>query len=126
MVRAVELFAAVHCVVIGLSHCLQPMVWVDFFSHLRDKGRAGVFVNGFLSLWFGSIVVAFHNVWEGWPVVLTLLGWAQVVKALVCFVLPQWGLRSLGRVRAERAHEFRYAGVVLLAFGGLFGFLAFR
>jgi hypothetical protein len=126
MERAVELFAAVQCVVIGLSHLTQPLGWVDFFVRLREAGRAGVFVNGFLSLGFGSIVVAFHNVWEGLPVVLTLLGWAQVVKAGLCFVAPDVGLRSLGRVKPERAREFVFAGVVLLALGVLFGYLALR
>src|SRR5829696_4205389 len=113
MERAVELFAAVHCVVIGLSHLTQPRVWVDFFLLLREKGHAGVFVNGFLSLGFGSILVAFHNVWEGLPIVLTLFGWAQVVKGGLCFVVPQLGLRSLGRVKPERAHEFAYGSVLL-------------
>ena len=35
--------------------------WVDFFTMLRAQGRAGVFVNGFLALGFGSLVVAFHK-----------------------------------------------------------------
>jgi uncharacterized membrane protein len=61
--KAIEMYAAVNFLVIGLSHLLQPRVWVDFFTWLRSKGHAGVFVNGFLSLGFGSIIVSFHNVW---------------------------------------------------------------
>jgi len=30
---------------------------VDFFVWLRGKGHAGVFANGFLSLWFGGLIV---------------------------------------------------------------------
>jgi len=63
--------------VIGLSHVAQPRAWVEFFVWLRGKGHAGVFVNGFLSLGFGSFIVAFHNVWNGLPVILTLLGWGK-------------------------------------------------
>ena len=119
MERATEVFAAVGCLVFGLSHVAQPRAWVEFFVWLRALGRPGVFVNGFLSLGFGAVVVAFHNVWTGLPVVLTLLGWAQVVKGLVCFVLPQAGLRSLARVSPDRAWEFVAAGAVLLALSGV-------
>lgn len=41
MERATEIYAAVQFLVIGLSHVLQPRVWVDFFTWLREKGHAG-------------------------------------------------------------------------------------
>ena len=119
MERAIEIFAAVQFLVIGLSHLLQPRVWVEFFTWLRGKGHAGVFVNGFLSLTFGSLIVAFHNVWTGLPIVLTLMGWAQVIKALVSFVMPQWGMRGLERVSYDRTREFVVGGVVFLALSAL-------
>ena len=119
MEKATEIFAAVQFLVIGLSHLFQPRVWVDFFIKLRGMGHAGVFVNGFLSLVFGSIIVAFHNVWTGLPTVLTVIGWAQIIKALVSFVVPQWGMRGLQRVSAERAHEFAVGGVIFLGLGAL-------
>lgn len=119
MERAIEIFAAVQFLVIGLSHLLQPRVWVEFFTWLRGKGHAGVFVNGFLSLTFGSLIVAFHNVWTGLPMVLTLIGWAQVIKALISFVMPQWGMRGLERVSYDRTREFVIGGVVSLAMSAL-------
>jgi hypothetical protein len=125
MERAAEVFAAIHCLVIGLSHVAQPMAWVEFFVWLREKGRAGVFVNGFLSLGFGSVIVAFHNVWAGLPAVLTVLGWAQVFKGMLSFIAPQIAMRSLKRVSSERSIEFVWAGVVLLALSSLFWYLAF-
>jgi hypothetical protein len=123
MERAIEFLAAIQCLVIGLSHVAQPRGWVEFFVWLRGKGHAGVFANGFLSLWFGSVIVAFHNTWEGLPAVLTFLGWAQVFKAFVNFVLPQVAMRGLARVSPERAREFVAAGVVLLALSGLLWFV---
>lgn len=114
LAKAVELYAAVHFTVIGLSHVVQPRAWVDFFLLLRAHGATGVFANGFLSLMFGSIIVAFHNVWEGGAIVLTLIGWAQIVKASVNFLVPEFGLRSMNRVSTERAWEFQAAGAALL------------
>ena len=78
------------------------------------EGLAGVLVNGWFSLWFGSLIVAFHNVWEGLPTLLTVLGWAQVLKGLVSLVLPQVALRSLARVSPDRAWEFVAGGIVFL------------
>ena len=123
MERAVEIFAGVQFLVIGLSHVFQPRVWVDFFIWLRGKGHAGVFVNGFLSLGFGSIIVGFHNVWTGLAMILTLLGWAQVIKGLLSFVRPQWGMRGLQRVSYERAHEFVIGGFLFLALSALMAYL---
>lgn len=124
MERATEIYAAVQFLVIGLSHILQPRVWVDFFIRLRAMGHAGVFVNGFLSLVFGAVIVGFHNVWTGLPTVLTVIGWAQVLKALLSFVVPQWGMRSLQRVSYDRAREFVVGGVFSLALSALMTYIA--
>jgi len=123
--KATEIFAAVFLSVIGLSHVAQPRAWVEFFVWLRGKGHAGVFVNGFLSLGFGSFIVAFHNVWDGLPVLLTLLGWGQVLKGLVSFVAPPVALWGLGRVSTERAWQFVAAGILALALSAVLWYIAF-
>ena len=114
MERGVQIFALVHFTVIGLSHVFAPRAWVRFFVWLRGKGEAGVFAVGFMTLWFGSIIVAFHNVWSGPPAVLTIIGWAQVFKGALYFIFPSVGLKMLGQVSEERAHHFVYGGVALL------------
>jgi hypothetical protein len=125
MERATEIFAAVQFLVIGLSHIAQPRAWVEYFVWLRGKGRAGVFVNGLLSLWFGSVIVAFHNVWEGLPTFLTVVGWAQVLKGLVSLTLPQVAMRGLTRVSPDRAWVFIVGGFVSLALSAVFWYVAF-
>jgi hypothetical protein len=119
---AVQIFAVINLFTIGLSHILQPRAWTEFFLLLREKGRPGVFAVAFLSLWFGSIIAAFHNVWTGLPLVLTLLGWAQVLKALLYFAFPGFGLRRMEMVSVERAHFMAVAGVVAVAIAGLLGY----
>lgn len=114
MERAVEVFAVIHMVVIGLSHILAPRAWIDFFIQLRDKGDPGVFAVGFMSLFFGSIVAAFHDVWSGPGLVLTLFGWAQVLKGALYLVFPAIGMRGLRRVDTEKPHELVIAGGLLL------------
>jgi hypothetical protein len=121
---AVQRWAAVSFVVIGLSHLLQPRAWAEFFVMLRAKGAAGNFVNAFLSLAVGALIVGFHNVWSGASTVLTVVGWAQVLKGALYFCAPAVGLRSIGRVRPEAPGGFAVAGAVLLALGCVVGWTA--
>jgi len=125
MERAIEIFAVIHLGVMGLSHILAPRAWADFFVQLREKGHPGVFAVGFMSLIFGSIIAAFYNVWSGSQMVLTLLGWAQVLKATLYFLFPAYGMRGLRRVDPEKSQHFIIAGVALLLLAGVivFGWL---
>jgi hypothetical protein len=113
--RAIEVFAALSLTVIAISHIAQSRAWVDFFLWLREKGKAGVFAVGLLSLNFGAIVVSFHNVWHGWPLIFTIVGWAQVFKGTLYLVAPKFGMKALARVSPERAWEFVVGGLVMLA-----------
>src|SRR5215213_11691199 len=112
MEHAVQIYAIVNLTVIGISHVVRPRVWVDFFVVLRERGEAGVFAVAILNLVFGSIIVAFHNVWSGIPVVLTLLGWANVVKALMYFVFPAVGLRRFKFLSHERGNLIVVGGIL--------------
>ncbi len=116
---AIQLFAIIHFTTIGLSHVVAPRAWAEFFLLLRAKGHAGVLVVAFISLGFGSIVAAFHQVWTGIPLVLTLIGWGQVLKGLLYFCIPAYGLRKLGLVSIERSWMFVFPGVFLLAIAAL-------
>lgn len=122
MERAVEVFAVIHFTIVGLSHLARPRAWADFFLWLHARGHAGVLVHGFLSLGFGSLVVAFHNVWSGVPAVLTAVGWLDLVKAGLCFLLPETQMRTLGRVSHRREWELRLAGVVYVGLAALLVF----
>jgi hypothetical protein len=117
--HAIEIFAVVNFVVIGLSHIVQPRVWVQFFAMLARQGHPGVFVNAMLSLLVGSIIVAFHNTWTGIPAVVTFIGWAQVAKGLISLVAPAVGMKGMARVSMERAWEFQVAGAMFLAISAL-------
>ena len=122
MERSVEVLAIIWFGVLGLSHLLQPKAWAEFFILLRGKGEAGVFVDGFLNLPLAGIIVGFHNVWSGIPVVLTLVGWGLLIKGLLRFCAPRQALRIMARVSVERSWEFQVAGAGLVVLAGLLGY----
>ena len=113
--RALEIFAVIHLGLLGLSHILQHRAWAEFFILLRGKGYAGVFVHGFLSLGFAAMILGFHRVWSGLPMVLTIVGVLYLVKSLQCFLLPAVSMRSLDRVTLDGSRVFVGAGVMFLA-----------
>jgi uncharacterized membrane protein len=59
---------------------------------LADFGHSPlqIYVSGMTALLVGLLVVAFHNVWEWrWPVIITVLGWAAVLKGAVRLLAPK-------------------------------------
>ena len=123
MERAVEWFALVTCVVLGLSHVLQSRAWAELFAGLHRLGKPGAFVNGGLSLAPGAVYVAAHPVWSGPGVVLTIFGWLLVLKGAFCFLVPGLALRSMGKAGAGTEREFIPAGLVLLGVAGVLGYV---
>lgn len=125
MEQAIQVFAATGFLVIGLSHLIQPNAWVAFYQALAARGTTGVFIEGFLLLNFGAIIVAFHNVWHGPEIVLTLVGLSQVLKGAGRFLAPQKGLRVMQRISPERAWHFQAGGVFALLLSGFLWWVRF-
>src|SRR5215213_2157841 len=111
MELAVTRLAIICFFVIGVSHVVQSRVWAQFFIGLHGKGEVGSFLNALLHLPLGVLIVSCHNVWHGLPVVLTLIGWGLVLKSLIYFVFPRYGLRMLARISTERSWESVAAGI---------------
>lgn len=125
MEQATQVFAAISFLVIGLSHLLQPKAWVAYFQSLASLGTSGAFVDGFICLNFGAIIVAFHNVWDGPALFLTLIGWAQVFKGLMRFLAPQLALRVFERALRRGPWIFQGGGVMALALSAYCWWLRF-
>lgn len=119
MELAVTKLAIICFFITGVSHILQPKVWAQFFMHLHSKGEVGSFQNALLHFPLGVLIVSFHNVWQGLPIVLTLIGWGLVLKSFIYLVFPRHGVRMLARVSPERAWEFIVAGVFSVGISGL-------
>ena len=123
METAIQKLAAVSFFVIGLSHIMQPRAWAQFFIEIREKGDTGSFINAFIHFPLGALIVAFHPVWRGLPMILTLIGYGLVIKSLIYFVFPSHGRRMLARVSLERAWEFVVAGVFSVGISALLLFI---
>ena len=126
MELAVTKLAIICFFVTGVSHIVQPRVWTQLFIVMREKGEVGSFLNALLHFPLGVLIVSFHNVWQGLPIVLTLIGWGLVLKSFIYFVFPKQGAKMLARVSMERSWEFVVAGIFSLGISGLLMFSLMR
>jgi uncharacterized protein YjeT (DUF2065 family) len=112
--KQTELLVAISFFIIGVSHLLRPKAWIDFFKLLLKHGYSGAFINGFITVPLGVLIVAFHNVWQGGAVIVTVIGYAYIIKSFIAFCFPAVGYKSMQRVERNNISEFRVAGLVLM------------
>jgi hypothetical protein len=121
------MLAALCFFVTGVSHVAQPRAWAEFVIEMRGRGEVGSFQNALLHFPLGAIIVSFHNVWTGLPLILTLVGWGLVFKSLLYFTFPKYGLKKgLALVSVEKSKDFVVAGIFAIALSGLCAYLALR
>jgi uncharacterized protein YjeT (DUF2065 family) len=120
----IERLAAISFIVIGLSHITAPRAWARFFIAMRRTGEQSGLLNAYVHIPLGLLIVAFHPVWHGAALLVTLVGWALTLKGTLYFLWPAIGESSMARVSEERAWQFRIAGVFALLLGVAMGWVA--
>jgi hypothetical protein len=66
----------------------------QIFDYLKDQKFA--VLAAFLAIIVGLINILLHNDWEtGWPIIITLLGWAALLKGVIMFIFPQQAVKSI-------------------------------
>lgn len=124
IVHSIQLFVAINVFIIGLSHLLQPVIWIEFFEYLHSKGNVGNIFNAMISLGMGSIILSFHFIWI-WPMILvTLYGLLLTLKGLTYLVAPSIGLKSIGSIN-QNSKKFRWVGLVMVLFSLVLGYSLF-
>ena len=84
----------------------------------EDKGF--VFLSGWVLLALGVITIVLHNVWVvDWPVIITITGWASIIKGVTRMGLPEATYKLTYAILGKRIVRFRIAMVVV----GLLGVL---
>ncbi len=99
--RAIELFAMLNFVIVGLSLLIQPRAWAQFFVWMRREGPAGAVIYGLLCVLWGSLIVSFCLAWHGLLVVLPLFGVIQVLEGVIFLLAPAAGLKLMAMFTEE-------------------------
>jgi uncharacterized protein YjeT (DUF2065 family) len=93
--RAIELFAMLNFVIVGLSLLIQPRAWARYFAWMRREGEAGAVIYGLFCVLWGSLIVSFCLAWHGLLVVLPIFGIIQLIEGVLFLLAPAFGLRVM-------------------------------
>ena len=77
-----------YCVALSLSMFVRPQTTVEIMKAIiRDAPL--LFIAGLLGMTAGLAIVLVHNVWSGGalPIIVTLFGWAALIKGVLLLVL---------------------------------------
>ncbi|NTW89614.1 MAG: hypothetical protein HGB37_01735 [Candidatus Moranbacteria bacterium] len=73
---------------IGVGMLAHPDVLKKIFKNL-EHDPAAVYLSGFVSLFLGYALVAFHNTWQfDRSLIITLVGWSALIKGLSLLLFP--------------------------------------
>ena len=125
IIAGIERLTALTFIVTGLSHIVAPLAWARFFIAMRDMSAVPGFLNAFVHIPLGLLIVAFHPVWSGPGLLITLIGCGLAVKGTVYFLWPGLAARTMAHVSEATAGRFRIAGFFGLALGLICGWIAF-
>jgi uncharacterized membrane protein len=110
--------------VVGVALLARPEA---FRSLLREFVASGVlmYLAGFFGLLGGLALILTHNVWAlDWRVLVTLIGWASLARALVTIFAPQW-IAWIGAKLIEWRGVFAAAAAVDLVIGAILSYFGY-
>jgi hypothetical protein len=88
---------------------------IEMATALIDD-RALMLIVGLIALVIGLAIVIGHNVWMGglFPLVITLFGWSQLVRALLLLFLPAEAQIAFFQLMRLEDFFYIYAGIPLV------------
>ena len=89
----------------------------------RDFGL--ILVSGGLLLVAGLAIVRSHNIWSGWPALVTLLGWLAVISGTLRILIPM-RLAAWAPAVVHSSAVVMGIGFVLLGLGLFLAAMAYR
>lgn len=96
---------------------------MKFESLVKDfeKSPGLTYLAGFITVIIGLLIVGQHNVWQkDWTVLVTIIGWAALIKGVFLIAFPNQLSMFNGLYKKNSMW-----GVLLIILGVLFGYLGF-
>jgi len=123
---AVERLAAIVLLLTCLSHITAPAAWAALFERIHARPETAGLANAAIHLPLGLLIVAFHDVWR-WPeLVVTLIGYALLLKGALHLLFPSLAQHTLkfSGEGAQAERRYRVAGALMLPLALAVGWIA--
>jgi uncharacterized protein YjeT (DUF2065 family) len=107
----------------GVALLVNRGLFPAMIGQIADS-YAIIFLSGILSLLAGIAIVRVHNVWSGWPAIVTAFGWLAIVGGLARMWIPQQAA-PIALAFADSPAGLQAAGAVVLALGAFLSYKAY-
>jgi hypothetical protein len=120
--RLIGLFA----ILVSLTMVVHRQSYVETAATLIHD-RPLLLVLGMISIIAGLAIVLSHNIWSGGtlPVIVTLIGWINLIRGLILLLLPPEAVASLFEMFHFEKRFYLYAAITFV-FGLYLTYMGFR
>lgn len=99
--------------VMGMSMLIVPG-WYDSITKDILKSPSMMHMGSFLSLAMGLAIVLVHNIWEwSFALIITLFGWANIIKAIIPLWFPDWTVTMTKKLPMDEV-LVRVSGIIFV------------
>ncbi len=119
MEQAVAFMIGTSAVMLGLSLFIHWQDWSGWLRMLRAQGRPAALMMGYLHLIIGTFIVGFHWNWQGWSLLVTLIGVKAIAEGVVYALCPKAMLAMLAWCEPRHYTLLRATGLFTVAVGAI-------
>lgn len=95
MEQLIQVIIVITFFTMGISMALRPKLWKDWVSNIERNGVCAVLSLGLINLLLGAIIVTFHWVWEGFAMIVTIIGIIMLCRSFVMLLVPSFVLKMI-------------------------------
>lgn len=105
----------IYFLLLGIVALLRRKQTHEMIREIGDN-KAVMWTVAIVELGVGIVLVTGHAVWTGWPIVITVIGWAFLIEGLFYLLVPQRSVKKALR-RLTRTGWFNFGVLLTLALG---------
>lgn len=107
---------------VGLGILLSPANYRSIYKEVISSPTLTYF-SALMALFFGTLIVLFHNIWvQDWPVLITLIGWIGMVKGTIILIFPK--SLKIWKPLLDQNTGLMIGGLIAIAIGGVLGYFS--
>jgi hypothetical protein len=109
----------------GIGVLINPRVFRALATEVV-RSVTLIYLFGLIDLAGGLAIVLVHNVWEAsWRVIVTLIGWALLIRGAVRVAVPETAMTYAGRYVGHKP-MFQYLGIAAVILGLVLCYFGYR
>ena len=97
MEQLIQVIIVITFFTLRISMVLRAKIWVEWVQKLQSNGTSGILSLGLINLLLGSIIVTFHWVWEGFAMIVTIIGMIMLCRSFIILLTPNLFLKIIDK-----------------------------